>query len=62
MIKKAYRKKAIEWHPDKHANGTEEEKLAAEAKFKEIGEAYAILSDQQKRQRYDAGEDVEEIE
>lgn len=45
MIKKAYRKKAIEWHPDKHANGTEEEKLAAEAKFKEIGEAYAILSD-----------------
>ena len=62
MIKKAYRKMAIQWHPDKHANGTEEEKAEAEKKFKEIGEAYAILSDSQKRQRYDAGEDVEEIE
>ena len=62
MIKKAYRKMAIQWHPDKHANGTEEEKAEAEKKFKEIGEAYAVLSDPQKRQRYDAGEDVEEIE
>ena len=33
----------------------------AESKFKEIGEAYAILSDSQKRARYDEGEDVEEI-
>ena len=61
MIKKAYRKAAIQWHPDKHANKSEEEIVEAEAKFKEIGEAYAILSDPQKRQRFDAGEDVEEI-
>ena len=61
MIKKAYRKAAIIWHPDKHANKSEEEIADAEGKFKEIGEAYAILSDPQKRQRFDAGEDVEEI-
>ena len=45
MIKKAYRKAAIQWHPDKHANDSEEKLKEAELKFKEIGEAYAILSD-----------------
>ena len=48
-VKKAYRKKAVQWHPDKHANSTEEEQAEAEAKFKDIGEAYAVLSDQKKR-------------
>ncbi|MDL2265854.1 molecular chaperone DnaJ [Parabacteroides sp. OttesenSCG-928-G07] len=47
-IKKAYRKKAIEFHPDKNPGNTE-----AEEKFKEAAEAYDILSDSQKRQRYD---------
>ena len=47
-IKKAYRKKAIEFHPDKNPGNKE-----AEEKFKEAAEAYEILSDQQKRQRYD---------
>lgn len=47
-IKKAYRKKAIEYHPDKNPGDTE-----AEEKFKEAAEAYDILSDSQKRQRYD---------
>ena len=61
MIKKAYRKAAIQWHPDKHSNSTEEEQLAAEAKFKDIGEAYACLSDAKKRQMYDDGADIEEI-
>ncbi len=46
-IKKAYRKKALEWHPDR--NKTPE----AEAKFKEINHAYEVLSDTQKRQTYD---------
>jgi len=45
MIKKAYRKGAIKWHPDKHTGGTEEEQQNAEAMFKDIGEAYAVLSD-----------------
>ena len=45
-IKKAYKKAAIKWHPDKHSSGTEEEQKEAEAKFKDIGEAYSVLSDQ----------------
>jgi len=49
-IKKAYRKQALEWHPDKHS-GTDKE--AAERKFKEINEAYQILSDPQKKSAYD---------
>lgn len=49
-IKKAYRKLALEWHPDRHQD---EEKEAAEAKFKAITEAYEVLSDSEKRSRYD---------
>ncbi len=48
-IKSAYRKKATEWHPDKHKNNKEE----AEKRFKEINEAYQVLSDTQKRKAYD---------
>ncbi|MDR2475534.1 MAG: molecular chaperone DnaJ [Bacteroidales bacterium] len=47
-IKKAYRKKAIEFHPDKNPGDK-----AAEEKFKEAAEAYEILSNKEKRQRYD---------
>jgi len=47
-IKKAYRKLAVKWHPDKNPNNK-----AAEEKFKKISEAYAVLSDSQKRQQYD---------
>ena len=47
-IKKAYRKKAIQYHPDKNPDNKE-----AEAKFKQAAEAYEILSDPDKKARYD---------
>ncbi|MGA9141047.1 MAG: molecular chaperone DnaJ [Methanocella sp.] len=46
-IKKSYRKLALQYHPDRNKAAD------AEEKFKEISEAYAILSDEQKRQKYD---------
>ncbi len=48
-IKKAYRKQALEWHPDKHKDNKE----VAEKRFKEISEAYQVLSDTEKRGAYD---------
>lgn len=47
-LKRAYRRLAMIWHPDKNVN-----KQEAEAKFKQISEAYDVLSDPQKRQIYD---------
>lgn len=52
-IKKAYRRLAVKWHPDKWSQASEAEQKTAEQNFKEIGEAYAVLSDDQKRARYD---------
>jgi molecular chaperone DnaJ len=47
-IKRAYRKLAMKYHPDRNPGDTE-----AEARFKEAAEAYEVLSDREKRQRYD---------
>jgi DnaJ family protein B protein 6 len=49
QIKKAYKKLALQWHPDKNPDKVKE----AEEKFKEIGEAYSVLSDPEKRKKYD---------
>ena len=47
-IKKAYRKTALKYHPDRNPGDK-----SAEEKFKEAAEAYSVLSDPEKRQRYD---------
>ena len=52
-IKKAYRKLALKWHPDKWSQASDAEKKTAEANFKEVAEAYDVLSDDNKRARYD---------
>lgn len=59
-IKKAYRKLSLKYHPDRQGNKSEAEKKEAEDKFKEIGAAYAILSDDNKRARYDRFGTVDE--
>ncbi len=52
-IKSAYKKCAIKYHPDRQAGKSDAEKKEAEEKFKEAAEAYDVLHDPQKRQRYD---------
>lgn len=52
-IKKAYKKLAVKWHPDRWGDKSEAEQKTAEENFKEVAEAYEVLSDPQKRQRYD---------
>uniref|UniRef100_A0A5B6ZFW2 J domain-containing protein n=1 Tax=Davidia involucrata TaxID=16924 RepID=A0A5B6ZFW2_DAVIN len=56
-IKRAYKKLALQWHPDKNVDNREE----AEAKFREIAAAYEVLGDEEKRARYDRGEDIEDM-
>jgi DnaJ family protein B protein 4 len=57
-IKNAYRKMAMRWHPDKHTNSSETNKKKAEDTFKEINQAYEILSDPEKRTKYDNNEEI----
>jgi DnaJ family protein C protein 3 len=54
-IKSAYRKLALEWHPDKVDSDKKEE---AEKKFQDISEAYEVLSDEELKAKYDRGEAV----
>ncbi|KAJ9630420.1 hypothetical protein H2203_000940 [Taxawa tesnikishii (nom. ined.)] len=57
QIKSAYRKAALKWHPDKAKS---EDKNTAHIKFQEVAFAYAILSDEQRRKRYDTTGRTEE--
>jgi DnaJ homolog subfamily C member 7 len=61
-IKKAYKKSALKWHPDRHSSKGEAQKKEAESKFKEIGDAVEVLTDPQRKSLYDQGYDREEIE
>ena len=52
-IKKAFKKAAMKYHPDRFANASDAEKKEAEEKFKEVNEAYQVLSDNKRKQQYD---------
>ncbi|KAI4983540.1 hypothetical protein ZWY2020_025406 [Hordeum vulgare] len=56
-IKHAYKRLALQWHPDKNVENHEE----AENMYREIAAAYEVLSDEDKRVRYDRGEDLDEV-
>jgi DnaJ family protein C protein 7 len=60
-IKKAYKKMALQLHPDRHPNASDKEKEEMALKFKELGEAYEVLSDSQKKARWDQGESLDDI-
>ena len=55
-IKKAYKKLAIKWHPDKNNQSEEAQKLA-EKTFRDINDAYSVLSDPKKKNMFDNGMD-----
>jgi DnaJ-class molecular chaperone len=61
QIRKAYKVLALKWHPDKN-NQSESQKELADKKFKEISEAYDVLSDPKKKQMFDNGMDPNDPE
>ncbi len=58
QIKTAFRKLALQWHPDKFSEESEREK--ANKMFQDLNEAYDVLTSEDKKARYDRGEDVEQ--
>ncbi|KAL0581755.1 hypothetical protein V5O48_000337 [Marasmius crinis-equi] len=52
-VKKAYRRLALKYHPDKHTTASESAKADASTKFQQVGFAYTILSDTKRKERYD---------
>ena len=60
-IRQAYKRAALECHPDRFSDKGEAERKVAEAKFKELGDALDILTDEFKRKLWDEGHDAESI-
>lgn len=52
----------MKWHPDRHANSSEEQKKEAEEKFRSMNLAYEVLSDPVKKKRYDDGVDEQDLD
>lgn len=61
VLKKAYRKLCLKYHPDKFNSKSDKEKKEAENKFKDITEAYSVLNDVEKRKKYDMFGTVDDI-
>ena len=61
-LKKAYKKAALRWHPDRFAAKGEAEQTKAAEEFKRINDAYEFLTDPQRRRLWDDGYDREEVE
>ena len=59
-IRKAYKKLALKWHPDKH-NGSDDDRAKADKMFREINEAKDVLTDREMRDKYDNGMDLDQI-
>jgi len=55
QVKEAFRKLAVQWHPDKHNQADDRAKTHAATKFKELSEAYRVLADPKTRAAYDRG-------
>lgn len=55
VIRKAYKKLALVYHPDKNKHKSAEEQKKCELKFKDVNEAYSVLSDEKKKHMYDNG-------
>ena len=60
-IKKAYKKCAMLHHPDRHVHADDSVKEKEESVFKDVSEAYTVLSDSRKKARYDTGQDMEDV-
>ena len=60
-IKRAYKKSALLHHPDRHATADDATRGEEEGIFKDVSEAYSVLSDPRKKARYDSGQDLDEV-